>query len=58
MRQAVTSWLQMPDIGFFYTDIQAWLLWWDKFLNVVMVITWMSGVYHLLHTHTHTEVRI
>jgi len=57
----------MPDISFFYTEIQAWMLRWDKFLNVVMVIAWMSGVYHLLHmphshththTHTHTEVRI
>jgi hypothetical protein len=56
MGQAGTSWLQMLHIGFTYTEIQAFVPWWDKCLNVVVVTTWMSGVYHLLHTsHTHTH---
>jgi len=44
MRQAASSWLQMPDISFFYTGIQAWMPWCDKFLDVAVVNIWMSGV--------------
>jgi hypothetical protein len=34
VKQAVTSWLQKRDTDICYAGIQAFVLWWDKPLNV------------------------
>lgn len=33
VEKVVISWLQTLDTGFLLTAIQAWVTWWDKYLN-------------------------
>jgi hypothetical protein len=58
MKQAVASWLQALDANFFCEVTQEAPLWY-KCLNVYMVITRRSDLYHLLSLyHVYVHVRI